>query len=75
MDRRNATGWPPTETWGMTSTRWVSMRLPDQLDHWVRERPEGEFAVHGSRTLTFRCVHLREPYWAGRELRVPAHEC
>jgi acyl-CoA synthetase (AMP-forming)/AMP-acid ligase II len=30
------------------------MRLHDFLDYWARERPNGEFAVQGSRRLTYR---------------------
>jgi acyl-CoA synthetase (AMP-forming)/AMP-acid ligase II len=30
------------------------MRLHDFLDYWARERPNEEFAVQGSRRLTYR---------------------
>lgn len=30
------------------------MRLHDFLEYWARERPHGEFGVHGTRRLTYR---------------------
>lgn len=30
------------------------MLLHNHLDHWAAERPDGEFAVHGARSLTWR---------------------
>ena len=30
------------------------MRLHDYLDYWAREQPDAEFAVQGSRCLTYR---------------------
>ena len=30
------------------------MRLHDYLDYWAREQPDAEFAVQGSRSLTYR---------------------
>jgi acyl-CoA synthetase (AMP-forming)/AMP-acid ligase II len=35
------------------------MRLHDQLERWAARTPEGEFAVHGPRTLTWRKARER----------------
>jgi acyl-CoA synthetase (AMP-forming)/AMP-acid ligase II len=34
-----------------------SLRLHDFLDHWARQRPDAEFAVHGEARLTYGQAH------------------
>ena len=43
------------------------MVIHDFLDYWARERPNGEFAVQGSRRLTYR--EARAGKWSGQRLR------